>query len=256
MLSRGWLVSLSRQEMLECLACGHENKPGDKFCAQCASSLDLKLCSVCEAMNASADVRCYKCGGPLWAEPQAPVPVPVQNESLPANRMSKGVMLLFFVPIVLLAGTVAFFNAGIWSFHTGPALTAVASMAEARTNWTPVSLSVAHVTPAVVREQAVSSVTHTRVAPVATTVAAAAPAPELSREKLEAPAIAPVSEIAAQSYARVTHTKPQHPAKSGAHATPVVAAVSAPGEETIDAREEQRASCEPGVAALGLCISK
>ena len=258
MISRGWLVSLSRHGMLECLACGHGNKPGDKFCAQCASSLDLKLCGSCEAMNANSDARCYKCGAELWAEPRAPVPV--QDPSRPANR---GTAVLFGVPIALVAGTVAFyFNGQTVPSNTGATSTIVAPAPEVRTaSWGPVqsshlagdtavsakimSVSVTQAMPAaVVMERAVSSVTHTRARPVATPVAVSSPEP--SREKLAAP-----------SYSRVTHTKAQEPARkprSGAAAFAVAA--SLPGEESIDSREEQPDGCAAGVAALGLCLNK
>jgi double zinc ribbon protein len=291
MLLRGLLVSLSRHGVLECLACGHENKAGDKFCAQCASSLDLKLCSVCEAINANSDA-CYKCGADLRGEPQAPVSV--QDQSLPANRLSnrtsrvfalstsKRLAVLFVVPIVLLAGTVALFNGGTLSSDTGPTSTALAPAPEDRTEgWGLVqsshsdddtamtvkvmSVSVAHETPsAVVMERAVSSVTHTKAAPLATAVAlpmtqtpaAAAPAalaPEPSREKLAAPA----SMVAAPSYSRVTHTKAQQPArKPRSGSATFAAAVSVPAEQSVDSREEKPAGCAPGVAALGLCINK
>jgi hypothetical protein len=218
--------------MLECLACGHENKPGDKFCAQCASSLDLKLCGSCEAMNANSDARCYKCGADLWAEPRAPIPM--QDQSRPANRRSA---VLFAVPIALLAGTVAFyFDGQTVPSDMGATSTIVAPAPEVRTaGWDPVqsphpasntavsaksmSVSVAQPMPAgTVMERTVSSVTHTRAGPVATTVASSA----------------------APSYSRVTHTK---------------APARLPPEQSLDSREEQLAGCAPGVAALGLCIN-
>ena len=37
---------------LKCLACGHDNKVGDQSCTSCSSSLNLRLCSACEAINA------------------------------------------------------------------------------------------------------------------------------------------------------------------------------------------------------------
>jgi hypothetical protein len=271
MLSRGLLVSLSRQGMLECLACGHENKPGDKFCAQCASSLDLRLCSVCEAMNANSDA-CYKCGADLRAEPQAPVPVLSDRTSrVFALSTNKRLAVLFVVPIVLLAGTFALFNGGTLSSDTGPTSTALGPAPEVRTaGWGPVqlshsdghtamtakvmSVSVAQATPAVVMERAVTSVTHTRGGPVVITVAALAPEP--SREKLAAPAVAPAPVVAAPSYSRVTHTKAQQPArKPRSGSATSTAAVSLPAEQSVDSREEP-AGCAPGVAALGLCINK
>ena len=281
--------------MLECLACGHGNKPGDKFCAECASSLDLKLCGICEAMNANGDARCYKCGAALWSEPQAPVLV--QDESLPVKRLSDRtsrvfalstrtrLTVLFVVPIVLLAGTVALFNGGTLPSDTEPTSTVLAPTPEARTEgWGPVqsshsagntavtakvmSVSVAQETPAaLVMARAVSSVTHTKAAPPtsaaappvaqkrAAVAAAAALAPGPSREKLAAP-VAPEPMVAAPSYSQVTHTKAQLAPGLASGAEAFATVVRLPAEQSLDAREEQAAGCVPGVAALGLCINK
>jgi uncharacterized protein DUF1161/double zinc ribbon protein len=46
---------------LRCLCCEHDNRVGEKFCEQCGSTLNLKLCEHCEAINESSAQRCYKC---------------------------------------------------------------------------------------------------------------------------------------------------------------------------------------------------
>lgn len=80
---------------LKCLACGQENKVGDESCAACSSSLNLKLCSACEAVNASAAKRCHACGAEFGPEAAAPAAVEestvffvqaVAEKSLPATR--------------------------------------------------------------------------------------------------------------------------------------------------------------------------
>lgn len=50
---------------LHCLACEHENLRGEKFCQACGSTLDLKLCKQCEAVNEINAHACHKCGTPF-----------------------------------------------------------------------------------------------------------------------------------------------------------------------------------------------
>ena len=70
---------------LKCLACGYGNKAGDEACAACSSSLNLKLCGACEAVNAARAEKCHGCGAPLAEE--VPVEVPVL-ETLAAEEKS------------------------------------------------------------------------------------------------------------------------------------------------------------------------
>ena len=56
---------------LKCLACGHDNKVGDEACSSCSSSLNLKLCSACEAINAHSAERCHGCDADFRAEAEA-----------------------------------------------------------------------------------------------------------------------------------------------------------------------------------------
>lgn len=60
----------------KCLACGHPNKFGEVACEECGSSLDLKLCGACEAINASKAERCHACGADLAG--------PIVEKALPA----------------------------------------------------------------------------------------------------------------------------------------------------------------------------
>ena len=47
---------------LHCLSCEHENPRGAKFCQECGSRLNLKLCKQCEAINEINAQGCYQCG--------------------------------------------------------------------------------------------------------------------------------------------------------------------------------------------------
>ena len=55
---------------LKCLACGHDNNVGDEWCSSCSSSLNLRLCSACEAINANDAERCHSCDSEFRIEPQ------------------------------------------------------------------------------------------------------------------------------------------------------------------------------------------
>jgi hypothetical protein len=78
---------------LKCLACGHDNNVGDEACSSCSSSLNLKLCSACEAINANDAERCHSCNAEFRVEPEvvtfemeAPPPGERFEEASPAGR--------------------------------------------------------------------------------------------------------------------------------------------------------------------------
>jgi hypothetical protein len=54
----------------KCLACGHDNNVGDESCSSCSSSLNLKLCSVCEAINAHSAEHCHGCKADFRPAPE------------------------------------------------------------------------------------------------------------------------------------------------------------------------------------------
>jgi hypothetical protein len=59
---------------------------GDESCASCSSSLNLRLCSVCEAINAHSAKHCHSCKAEFGAEPEAaatlePVAPPREGEA-------------------------------------------------------------------------------------------------------------------------------------------------------------------------------
>src|SRR5688572_22596088 len=81
---------------LKCLACGQDNKAGEAWCQSCSSSLNLRLCSACEAVNGCNAERCHNCGAGFQQDPAraaAPVREPLlvieeapATKSLPAMR--------------------------------------------------------------------------------------------------------------------------------------------------------------------------
>jgi hypothetical protein len=58
---------------VKCIACHKSNNLDDRFCAACGSSLDLKLCHACEAINNPVADHCHNCGKSLSDEPVAAV---------------------------------------------------------------------------------------------------------------------------------------------------------------------------------------
>jgi len=52
---------------LTCPSCGHGNRAGRKFCAECGSALAL-ACAACGAANEPGERFCGECGSPLSAD--------------------------------------------------------------------------------------------------------------------------------------------------------------------------------------------
>lgn len=52
-------------DTLQCSFCSHENPVDAKFCNACGSSLNLRLCGHCGAIDHVASAACYKCGTPF-----------------------------------------------------------------------------------------------------------------------------------------------------------------------------------------------
>jgi len=65
-------LAAAKQTMatLKCLACGHDNHVGDEWCSSCSSSLNLRLCSACEAINANDAEHCHSCNAEFQIEPE------------------------------------------------------------------------------------------------------------------------------------------------------------------------------------------
>jgi hypothetical protein len=74
---------------LKCLACGHDNSVGDESCSSCSSSLNLRLCSVCEAINANGAERCHSCNAEFGPEPE--VATPLEADAPPEQGLAQEV---------------------------------------------------------------------------------------------------------------------------------------------------------------------
>src|SRR3954451_8350767 len=64
-----------------CIACGAENRAGERFCSRCGAALGLQ-CASCGAANEPGDRFCGNCGGPLNGTPVADGPAPVAERRL------------------------------------------------------------------------------------------------------------------------------------------------------------------------------
>src|SRR5690348_4276710 len=54
---------------MRCVACGHENRSADNACAACGSTLNLRICPACEAINSQSAEKCHACGGAFAEAP-------------------------------------------------------------------------------------------------------------------------------------------------------------------------------------------
>jgi serine/threonine protein kinase len=68
---------------LLCNSCGHDNREGRRFCAQCGGSL-APACPSCGASNEPGERFCGDCGKPLAAE-VVPAHTPAPSPALPAS---------------------------------------------------------------------------------------------------------------------------------------------------------------------------
>ena len=260
---------------LKCLACGHDNKVGDDLCASCSSSLNLQLCTACEAINADSAQRCHGCGRSLEqlaevivldgaAVREAPARASalpstwVISDELRAPRRTAWKVAAWTLPALAAAGL------GYQLYGTTPAR-AVAQP-------TPVLASTPAPEPRVVVETA---------PPVVTTEPPAPPAePKRARA---APAAAPAPAFEPKhAHIAVTHTRTGQPEVAApvvtvkAAAAPLVSAGEpaptpgrrvppvthtraevTPAADVLPAAAAGGASapaaCAPEVSALGLC---
>jgi len=105
---------------VKCIACHKANGAGDRFCAACGSSLDLQVCTACEAINNPVAESCHSCGEPLLAQavatsavewtqaPEAPFYPPRRWEVYDArpslaSRLRHAAKLTLFVALPLAA---------------------------------------------------------------------------------------------------------------------------------------------------------
>jgi class 3 adenylate cyclase/tetratricopeptide (TPR) repeat protein len=83
-----------------CSNCGAENKPGRKFCAQCAAPL-ATLCPACGAANDPGDRFCGECATPLSAgdiAPSPPTTAPIGGQ--PARVAERRTVSVLFADLV------------------------------------------------------------------------------------------------------------------------------------------------------------
>lgn len=105
----------------QCLFCDHDNPVAAKYCMECGSQLNLRLCKQCEAINDRTAQSCHNCGMAFAAPPVAeqsrtaePVTeaVPLSIPSL-RKRPGKGSQtwrsLLSLVFALMLGGFAYFF---------------------------------------------------------------------------------------------------------------------------------------------------
>jgi len=55
---------------MDCLSCGHENRPGRRFCGNCGGSLQI-ACPSCDAVDEDGERFCGTCGAELTPAPRA-----------------------------------------------------------------------------------------------------------------------------------------------------------------------------------------
>ena len=80
-------AAIKTMATLKCLACGHDNSVGDQSCSSCSSSLNLRLCSVCEAINANSAERCHSCKAEFRAEPE--IVTPLKADAPPGGGLAQ-----------------------------------------------------------------------------------------------------------------------------------------------------------------------
>ena len=263
---------------LKCLACQHENKVEDKFCEACGSSLDLRFCPACEAVNGRGATHCHSCSTALPADapketaaPEAQFRPPLRWRVIEVDRSpARQAMVVTGRTLLALSlvalGALAYHFYGEWSPAAKAAAAAAAPAAGAsvapRTEPpAPAPAPVAAVpaepikpkvapAPASAPKRAAPEPKQVRRASGVTHLRGAAPAPAIAapepQEKTVTPAPPPAAApssppAAAPSYARVTHTRP-------GTAAPVVEATPAASPKSAAA-----AACPETVAALGLC---
>lgn len=93
---------------MKCLACGHDNKVGEESCSACSAPLNLKVCGVCEAINAEDAARCANCGAAETSLPSAWV---ISGEPRSHGRLH--VVALWIVPALALAGLAYYSSSGV-----------------------------------------------------------------------------------------------------------------------------------------------
>jgi hypothetical protein len=214
---------------LKCLACGLDNKVGDESCSSCSSSLNLRLCSACEAINAHDAQRCHSCGAQFSAEAPAAATVveeiaqeaPPSEKVLPAawvlgaeeatRRGRRAAAVLWLLPLAAVASSAYYF------YGTPQAASKPAALNH------KIESAATKAAPLVLQSAPAPIVTHTRADSVAALVKAAPAATA---------AVAPAGQIAkSQPISAATNAAPLVPVthtRAESLAAPAVAPQAAP----------------------------
>lgn len=275
---------------LKCLACGHDNDIRDESCTSCSSSLNLRLCSACEAINANSAEHCHSCGAQFRAQAEvaerleAPVLVDIESSgrrALPVawalaagritRRSARRTAALWSLPLVTAAGLGAYYYYGTpeaapqasglkqvpapqapeMTVKTAPAPLAQARpVVETKAAPTPKTTPAAPKATPAAPKATPAVVTHTRAGVSAPPTVVSVPAPAAPAAAAPVQASAAAPVAAARRRVPVTHTRPEA-AAAGAVTLEAAAGGSAPAA----APKDESPGCAPAVAALGLCTN-
>ena len=98
--------------VMQCLSCDHENALGSKFCQECGSRLNLKLCKECEASNDNAAASCPSCGKPFPIAPLQRPPRATPNKRPDGARSASApAIAVGLLMAAIIAGGAYFFYA-------------------------------------------------------------------------------------------------------------------------------------------------
>lgn len=251
----------------QCLACNHVNRSDAKFCVECGSRLNLKLCAQCEAINESRAATCHACGQVFPApEPVGATATAQQLDVLeadgPASRLpayraaaSRERRSAVRVKAAALLGVLVVAGGAAYLVHRTPTMSTPATQAAAGA---PVAeaapVEKANALPAVAGT--IAAPVETKVAPKAEPVSAApvakrasaAPAPAAKATAAAVVAMPMQAPAVARSAVPVTHTK-RTEAAPAAPSAPELKQVTAP--EPVS--PAPKSNCTEATLALGLC---
>src|SRR5580765_1729352 len=85
---------------MTCTACGHENRPGRKFCVECGAALAL-ACPACSAPYEAGEKFCGECGAALaGAAPRARLGADAAAPDATADASARKVVSIIFADLV------------------------------------------------------------------------------------------------------------------------------------------------------------
>lgn len=245
----------------KCLACGYGNNPGEVSCAACGSSLDLKLCSACEAINASRAARCHACGVEFAAPEETRTLPAIWRMPRPPLRKSKQLAALIVLPLGATLALAYYVYGSVLTGSTGPVAAPV--LAQKHESPAPAQKPASSATPAIAPAPVpapaakVAQPKEVREAPAKPKeIHQPSPVPVQAKSAPAlAPPVRPVSEFPPSAdkaaHPRVTHTRgPVKPvtAPLAATAGSINAAV-----RPVSGADTRNDGCSEAVTALGFC---